>query len=124
MAGSDNRQRHHQYLVRLTPEEFLDISAKADNAGMTPAAFFRLAALGTPGPRAQRRPPADHKALREILGHCGRIGNNLNQIAYQMNKRGNPDIPELLSELKSYKKIRTAIYTALNMNPSDDHQGK
>ena len=124
MAGSDNRQRHHQYLVRLTPEEFLDISAKADNAGMTPAAFFRLAALGTPGPRAQRRPPADHKALREILGHCGRIGNNLNQIAYQMNKRGNPDIPELLSELKSYQKIRTAIYTALNMNPSDDHQGK
>lgn len=124
MAGSDNRQRHHQYLVRLTPEEFLDISAKADNAGMTPAAFFRLAALGTPGPRSQRRPPADHKALREILGHCGRIGNNLNQIAYQMNKRGNPDIPELLSELKSYKKIRTAIYTALNMNPSDDHQGK
>ena len=124
MAGSDNRQRHHQYLVRLTPEEFLDISAKADNAGMTPAAFFRFAALGTPGPRSQRRPPADHKALREILGHCGRIGNNLNQIAYQMNKRGNPDIPELLSELKSYKKIRTAIYTALNMNPSDDHQGK
>lgn len=124
MAGSDNRQRHHQYLVRLTPEEHEDISAKADNAGMTPAAFFRLAALGTPGPRSQRRPPADHKALREILGHCGRIGNNLNQIAYQMNKRGNPDIPELLSELKSYKKIRTAIYTALNMNPSDDHQGK
>ena len=124
MAGSDNRQRHHQYLVRLTPEEHEEISAKADNAGMTPAAFFRLAALGTPGPRSQRRPPADHKALREILGHCGRIGNNLNQIAYQMNKRGNPDIPELLSELKSYKKIRAAIYTALNMNPSDDHQGK
>ena len=124
MAGSDSRQRHHQYLVRLTHEEFEDVSAKADNAGMTPAAFFRFAALGTPGPRAQRRPPADHKALREILGHCGRIGNNLNQIAYQLNKRGKPNIPQLVSELKSYKKIRTAIYTALNMNPSDDHQGK
>lgn len=124
MAGSDNRQRHHQYLVRLTPEEYEDVSAKADNAGMTPAAFFRLAALGSPGPRAQRRPPADHKALREILGHCGRIGNNLNQIAYQLNKRGKPAIPQLLSELKSYKKIRTAIYTALNMNPSDDNKGK
>ena len=48
MAGSDNRQRYHQYLVRLTHEEWEDISAKADNAGMTPAAFFRQAALGTP----------------------------------------------------------------------------
>ena len=124
MAGSDNRQRYHQYLVRLTHEEWEDISAKADNAGMTPAAFFRQAALGTPGPRAQRRPPADHKALREILGHCGRIGNNLNQIAYQLNKRGKSNIPLLVSELKSYKKIRAAIYTALNMNPADDHKGK
>ena len=123
MAGSDNRQRHHQYLVRLTHEEHEDISTKADSAGMSPAAFFRLAALGTPCPRSQRRPPADHKALREILGHCGRIGNNLNQIAHQLNKRGKADIPRLNSELKSYKKIRTAIYTALNMNPSDDHQG-
>lgn len=122
MAGSDNRQRDHQYLVRLTCEEHENISAKADAAGMTPAAFFRLAALGSPGARAQRRPPADHKALREILGHCGRIGNNLNQIAYQLNKRGKPNIPMLTSELKSYKKIRFAIYTALNMNPSDDNK--
>lgn len=124
MAGSDNRQRHHQYLVRLTQEEHEDISAKADDAGISPAAFFRLAALGTPGPRAQRRPPADHVAIRQILGQCGSIGNNINQIARHLNTGGKADIPEVKEACRTYLQIRNAIFTALNMKTPHDHQGK
>ncbi len=70
MAGSDKRQRNGtpQSLVRWTDEEFNALAAKADKAGLAVAAFMRAAALGDAGPRAQRRPPADHKALRQILG--------------------------------------------------------
>ena len=92
---------------------------------MPPPAFLRTAALGTPGPRAKRRPPADHKALREILGQCGSIGNNLNQIARQLNASGRePDIPELKAALAIYLEIRNAIFTALGMKTAHDHQGK
>ena len=74
-SGSNKRQRSHQSLIRWSDEEWARISGKADRAGLAVAAFLRAAGLdGDAGPRAQRRPPADHKALREILGHIGRIG--------------------------------------------------
>ena len=40
---------------------------KADKAGLAVAAILRTAGLGSPGPRAKRRPPADHQALRRLL---------------------------------------------------------
>src|SRR3989304_1834872 len=94
-SGSDKRRRTHQSLVRLTDEEFADISARADKAGLAVAAFMRAAVLGTPGPRAQRRPPADHRALRQILGQVGRIGNNINQIARALNSEDKAKLREL-----------------------------
>jgi hypothetical protein len=127
-SGTGNRQRTKQCLVRFTEQEFTEIAGKADRAGIASAAFLRAAALGSPGPRAQRRPPADHKALRQILGHCGRIGNNLNQIAKHLNTGGEANIPELREALTAYLEIRTAILAALAMKTTeaapDDHQGQ
>jgi hypothetical protein len=126
-SGTGKRKRTKQCLVRLTEQEFAKVAGKADKAGMASAAFFRAAALGDPGPRAQRRPPADHVALRQILGHCGRIGNNLNQIAKHLNAGGQINIPELKEALAAYLVIRNAILVALGMTttkaPPDDHQG-
>jgi hypothetical protein len=113
MAGSDKRRRPRQTLVRWTEEEFNAIAAKADKAGLACAAFMRAAALGDPGPRAQRRPPADHKALRKILGELGRIGNNLNQIARALNAGELASLPELKEALRAYMAIRDAIFEAL-----------
>lgn len=127
MAGSDKRQRGKIQPVRCTLEEFNAIAAKADQAGLSTAGFMRAAALGDPGPRAQRRPPADHKALRQLLGHAGRIGNNVNQIARSLNM-GEPAplpaleaflracaegsvivSPELEESIRAYLDARTAI---------------
>lgn len=118
-SGTGKRQRTKQCLVRFTEQEFAEISSKADKAGMASAAFLRAAALGNPGPRARRRPPADHVALRQILGHCGRIGNNLNQIAKHLNAGGALDVPELRAALDAYRVIRIAILTALGMNTGE-----
>ena len=123
MAGSEKRQRTKGCFVRLTDQEFAAVSAKADTAGLPAPAFLRAAALGTPGPRAKRRPPIDHKALRQLLGQCGSIGNNLNQIAKNLNMGRPADIPELKTACAAYNKIRTAILKALAMKTDHDHQG-
>ncbi len=118
-SGSNKRQRTKQCLVRFTEQEFAEVAAKADKAGRPAAAFLRAAALGNAGPRAQRRPPADHKALRQILGHCGRIGNNLNQIAKHLNTGGPLYTAELHEALDAYLEIRNAILAALAMKTDD-----
>ena len=113
-SGSAKRQRTKQCLVRFTEDEYADISGKADRAGIATAAFLRTAALGDPGPRAQT-PPADHVALRQLLGELGRVGNNINQIAYRLNTGGQPNPPDLDQALAAYLDIRTAIFDALGM---------
>jgi hypothetical protein len=125
MGGSDKRRRPRQSLVRWTDEEFNAIAAKADRAGLAVAAFMRAAALGDPGPRAQRRPPADHVALRQLLGHVGRIGNNINQIARALNSAEKAPLPELPAAalracpaaLRACDDIRRAVLIALGKNP-------
>lgn len=117
MAGSDKRRRLRQSLVRWTDEEFNAIAAKADKAGLAIAAFMRAAALGDTGPRAQRRPPADHVALRQILGQIGRMGSNLNQIARALNAGEQARLPELKEVLRACLHIRDAIFEALGKKP-------
>jgi hypothetical protein len=120
MAGSDKRQRGKIQPVRCTPEEFNAIAAKADKAGLAVAAFMRAAALGDAGPRAQRRPPADHVALREILGHLGRIGNNINQIARLTNTGVPASFAELEEARLACQDMRKALYEALGKDPGND----
>ena len=126
-SGSDKRQRPHTITVRLSADERAEINSRASRSGLAAGAFFRAAALGKAGPRAQRRPPADHQALRQILGHCGRIGNNLNQIARQLNIGKSVHMPDLAETLRAYLDIRDAIFKALGKTrkePPRDRKGK
>ena len=81
MAGSDKRQRDAQIKFRCTSDEFATVAGKADKAGMSLAAFARTATVGAAGPRSLPPVPADAYALRQVLGHLGKVGSNLNQIA-------------------------------------------
>jgi hypothetical protein len=117
---SQRRQRTKQIKTPCTPAEFNAVAAKADAAGMTRAAWSRTVMLGDPGPRSQRRMPSDAQTLRQILGHLGRIGNNINQIAYQLNIGGPVDLPELRLALKEYAALRNAIYQALGLEPAPE----
>ena len=125
-----NRQRHADIHIRLLDEEKAKASTLADRAGLTLGAFARAAMLGNAGPRARRRPPADQKALTQILGQCAKIGGNVNQIAKQLNTAQTVKLPELREALNAYLGIRNAIFDALGVKstPSgetpDDHQGK
>ena len=125
-SGTDKRLRDHTITVRLSDDEREKLNELSSRSGLAIGAFMRAAAFGDSGPRAQRRPPADHVALRQILGHCGRIGNNLNQIARHLNAGGQASIRELKEALAAILDIRNAILAALGMKttkaPPDDHQ--
>jgi Mobilization protein NikA len=126
-SGSDKRQRGETVTVRLTKDERAALETLSSRSGMAAGAFMRAAAFGDAGPRARRRPTADHRTLRQLLGECGRIGNNINQIARRLNQGETVSLPEIREALAAYRLIRDAIFTALGMKPagegSDDHQG-
>jgi hypothetical protein len=117
-SGSDKRQRPHTVACRLSDDEREVLRANANKAGLAVGAFLRAVGTGNAGPRAQRRPPADHLALRQILGNLGRIGNNINQIARALNAGAQAHIPELPQALAALLEIRDAIFAALGMTPS------
>ena len=119
-SGSEKRQRTKRLSVRFTADEFNRLADRADQAGMGSAALLRAAALGEAGPRAQRRPPADHRALRQLLGHAGRIGNNINQIARALNNGEDANLPDLQEALHAYLDIRNAILDALGKTHAPD----
>jgi hypothetical protein len=119
-SGSDKRQRGETVTVRLTKDERDTLDALASRSGLAAGAFMRAAAFGDAGPRAQRRPPIDHVALRQILGQWGRIGNNLNQIAKHLNAAGPVNIPELKAALAGHPDIRIAILRALAMGTIEE----
>ena len=119
-SGSDKRQRGETVTVRLTRDERDALDALASRSGLAAGAFMRAAAFGDAGPRAQRRPPIDHIALRQLLGEWGRIGNNLNQIAKHLNTGGPVNIPELKEALAGHPDIRLAILRALAMGTIEE----
>ena len=89
--GSQKRQREKGVRTRVTEAEYAAICERAANAGLSTAAFLRACALGDSGPRAQRAPPVNRKLLAEAMIALNRVGNNLNQIAHQLNGGGGHD---------------------------------
>ena len=112
-SGSEKRRRRRLIQVRCTDAEFDVIQAKADHAGLYAASYLRATALGTPGPRALRRPPVDRKELARLLGELGRVGNNLNQIARSLNLGDSPPSEELLETPRAFAEMRTLTRRAL-----------
>ncbi|MGE4529220.1 MAG: plasmid mobilization relaxosome protein MobC [Rhodospirillaceae bacterium] len=120
-SKSEKRQRTEMIYARVSKEEKADFLARADKAGLAAAAFLRAAALKDPGPRAQKRVPADGQALRQILGHLGKTGSNLNQIARYLHTGGSADVvlPDIRAALSDLARIRGLIYEALGKDPDD-----
>lgn len=118
---SEKRQRTDRLFVRLTPHEKAAFLARADKAGMASAAFARAVLTGEAGPRAQRRVPADAQAMRQVLGHLGKTGSNLNQIARYLHTGGSADVvlTDIRAALSDLACIRRLIYEALGKDPDD-----
>jgi hypothetical protein len=100
--------------IRCTERERVAIKAAADQAGLSVGAFVRTLALGDAGPRAVRRPPIERKELARLLGHLGKVGSNLNQLAHAFNRDARvPDRAELNDMRQYVAQMRDALLAAL-----------
>ena len=100
--------------VRCSAAEYAAINAAAAQAGHSIGAYLRMAALGSAGPRAVRRPPVEKEALARLLGEIGKLGSNVNQIARAVNTTGDlPARPELAAIGAEVRAMRAALMKAL-----------
>lgn len=100
--------------VRCTVQERAAITDLATKSGLAIGAYLRATALGSPGPRAVRRPPIERTELARLLGHLGKVGSNINQLAYAYNRdRTLPGLPELLAVRRDVGDLRDALMKAL-----------
>lgn len=112
MRVKDARSRF--IAVRCSEKEHAAISEKATQGGLSVGAFLRSLALGDAGPRAVRRPPVERKELARLLGHLGKVGSNINQLAHAFNRdRILPGFPELLAIREEIRQMRVALMKAL-----------
>jgi hypothetical protein len=111
MSRSNNRRRAHVIRARVSPEEKKLAEAKARTMGSM-GALFRAAVLGYTPPRS-----ADRDVMVKLLAQLaalraemGKIGSNLNQVAFHLNagRPGDRIDGSLSSALQEYENaIRT-----------------
>jgi hypothetical protein len=100
--------------VRCTAKDHAVIDESATSAGLSIGAYLRALALGGAGPRAVRRPPVERKELARLLGHLGKIGSNINQLAHAYNRdRLLPGLAELVAIRLDVGVMRAALLRAL-----------
>jgi hypothetical protein len=121
---SQKRKTTAQVKVNCTPEQKAVILERADAAGYSPAAICLHVLLDTPLPK-RRRPIVNEKLLMQVFGELGKIGSNINQIAYHLNAGRPGDVTEgsIESALRDLDQWRTAIMQAVgaerNRKPRD-----
>jgi hypothetical protein len=76
---SENRQRTETFSVRVSADEATAIRAKAADAGVTPSALFRAAAL-------ERRLPTPPRELLSGIANLGRLGGLLKLALTQIDQ--------------------------------------
>ncbi|HEX3983909.1 MAG TPA: plasmid mobilization relaxosome protein MobC [Acidisoma sp.] len=100
--------------VRCTDAEHATLTAAAAQAGLSVGAYLRTMALGSPGPRAVRRPSVERADLARLLGELGKIGSNVNQLARAANTSGDmPAVDELAAITADVRVLRDALMKAL-----------
>jgi hypothetical protein len=100
--------------IRCTAKDHAVIDENATRTGLSIGAYLRALALGSAGPRAVRRPPVERKELARLLGHLGKVGSNLNQLAHAYNRNGwVPAFAELNAMRRQIGEMRDALMTAL-----------
>jgi len=120
--GSETRQRSRVYTVRFTPQEAETVQRKAAAQGHSVAALVRTSLLHI------RLQPSrlDRQEVARVLAELGKIGSNVNQIAYHMNA-GRP--PERVHDsielaLRDLAELRIACLQAIGMEPRRGDKGE
>jgi hypothetical protein len=87
-SGSERRRRLHKVDTRWDELEYASLRAATNATGLTRGGYIRALVMATPGPRAQRAPSFDARALAKATAALNKVGSNLNQIARVLNSGG------------------------------------
>ncbi len=117
MGGTETRQRHRVLSIRLSPEEKTLLSQNAARAGLPLGSYVRSIVLGAKPPRQVRRPPVEFRAVAEMLGHVGKIGSNVNQIARQLNSDQEPERNAITEAALAVTEMREVLLRAMGREP-------
>jgi len=118
-GGDDKRELIVRF--RLTAAEKKQISVNAASVGMTTSDYIRNRILGSQ-PHIKKATPERADMIR-MLGHLGKIGSNINQVARALNRKGDDSSisPELIAyTLQEVKTLAAHINKELGF---DGHQG-
>ncbi len=114
--GSERRKRTRPVTTRYDPDEFAELDEAASQAGLTRASYQRVQSLSAPKTRSTRRAPVERELLAKLLGHIGKLGSNLNQIARDANM-GLGLRADLASVLADLRRLIPVILRALGRDP-------
>jgi Mobilization protein NikA len=113
-SGSQKRKVTARIAINCTPAQKAAIMKKIDATGLSPSAMCLAILLDVPLP-ARRRPSVDTVLLAKVLAELGKIGSNINQIAYHLNAGRPGDVLEgsIEAALAELVEWRTALMQAL-----------
>jgi hypothetical protein len=114
-SGSNNRRRRKLLSARFNEREALVLHQRAAAAGIPLSAYMRSAALGTPAPRATRRPTVNHQMAGRLLSELGRIADELRRAAEKGDLT--PSNPEVAAALRDLAEMRAVCLEALGRQP-------
>ncbi|MBR0392340.1 MAG: hypothetical protein IJK38_08465 [Oscillospiraceae bacterium] len=99
-------KRNCRFEVRLTKDEYYDLTKKARKAGLSTGAFVRMAVAGQ---EIHEAPCADVPVLiREVR----RVGSNIDQILKIANSKSLLEVPDLRKALDDNRAVEKMIARA------------
>ena len=117
-SGSDKRQRNHILTMRFNQEEAAAVRQIAQSRGQSVSAVLRTTLLHS------RAHPSriDQQAVARLLGQLGKIGSNINQIAFHLNagRPGDRVTGALEESLRDLAELRLSCLQALGKEPRHD----
>jgi len=121
-SGSETRQRTRTFTLRLSPQEAETIQRRAAEHGQTAAALVRSSLLHIRLPHSR----VDRLHISRVLAELGKIGSNVNQIAYHLNAGRPPEriYNALELALRDLAEHRLACLQAIGMEPRRGDRGE
>lgn len=104
--------------ARFTEADAVRHEQAAAAAGITVSDMIRAALDGTPPPRRTARPVQDRAELAQLLAAVGKIGSNVNQLAYVANTGGWPHDTAIAAAVSDIQWMRHHLMLALGVTPT------
>lgn len=113
---SEKRQKGRVVPFRVSFDEYTELEALAERAGLTIGSYVRSRSLEKPTTRAVRRPVPEVQKLSKLLADLSRIGSNINQLAKRANSGDTPLAGDIRDTLAACRRVAEQAKDVLDGN--------